>query len=96
MVRIRKNFDAAFKAKVALEAIKGDKSLTQLASHYKVHVNQIREWKKRVLEETPGLFSRKKEKNQAEAEELVAELYRQIGQLKVELDWVKKKSSPFQ
>ena len=95
MVRIRKNFDAAFKAKVALEAIKGEKTLTQLASQYKVHANQIRDWKKRVLEETPGLFSRKKEKHQAEAEELVAELYRQIGQLKVELDWVKKKSNPF-
>lgn len=57
MVRIRKNFDAAFKAKVALEAIKGEKTLTQLTSQYKVHANQIRDWKRRVLEETPGLFS---------------------------------------
>jgi transposase-like protein len=95
MKRMRKSFDGTLKAKVALEAIKGEKTVTQIASDYKVHVNQIRQWKKRVLEELPGLFSRKREKSQAEAEELTAELYRQIGQLKVELDWVKKKSDPF-
>lgn len=95
MKRMRKSFDGTLKAKVALEAIKGEKTVTQIASDYKVHVNQIRQWKKRVLAELPGLFSRKREKSQAEAEELTAELYRQIGQLKVELDWVKKKSDPF-
>lgn len=95
MKRMRKSFDGTLKAKVALEAIKGEKSITQIASQYKIHVNQIRQWKQRVLEELPGLFSRKREKSQMEAEELTAELYRQIGQLKVELDWVKKKSDPF-
>ena len=88
-----KNFDGTFKGKVALEAIEGEKTLTQIASDYKIHVSQIRQWKKRLLEEIPGLFSRKQEKSQAEAEELTSELYRQIGQMKVELDWVKKKSN---
>jgi len=92
---MRKSFDGSVKAKVALEAMKGEKTLSQIASEYKIHVNQIRQWKQRVLEELPGLFSRKREKSQAEAEERTAELYRQIGQLKVELDWVKKKSDPF-
>jgi putative transposase len=95
MKRMRKSFDGTLKAKVALEAIKGQKSITQIASQYKIHVSQIRQWKQRVLEELPGLFSRKREKSQVEAEELTAELYRQIGQLKVELDWVKKKSNSF-
>lgn len=95
MKRMRKSFDGTLKAKVALEAIKGQKSITQIASQYKIHVSQIRQWKQRVLEELPGLFSRKREKSQVEADELMAELYRQIGQLKVELDWVKKKSDSF-
>ena len=95
MKKMRKSFDGTLKAKVALEAIKGEKTFSQIASQYKVHGNQSRQWKKRVLEELPGLFSRKREKSQVEAEELTAELYRQIGQLKVELDWVKKKSDPF-
>jgi len=93
MKKMRKNFDGTFKGKVALEAIKGEKTLSQIASDYKVHVSQIRVWKKRLLEEIPGLFSRKQQKSKAEAEELTAELYRQIGQMKVELDWVKKKSN---
>ena len=93
MTRMRKSFSGAFKAKVALEAIKGEKNLSQVASDHKVHVNQVRDWKKRVLEEIPGLFSRKREKSQLEADDLTAELYRRIGQLSVELDWVKKKSS---
>jgi transposase-like protein len=95
MKKMRKSFAGTLKAKVVLEAIKGEKSLSQIASQYQVHVNQIRQWKKRVLEELPDLFSRKREKSQVEAEELQAELYRQIGQLKVELDWVKKKSELF-
>jgi putative transposase len=92
MKRMRKNFDGTLKAKVALEAIKGEKTLSQISSHYQIHVNQIRQWKQRVLQELPGLFSRKREKSETEAEELKDELYRQIGQLKVELDWLKKKS----
>ena len=92
MKKIRQSFDGTLKAKVALEAIRGEKSMSGVGSKYKVNVSQIRQWKQRVLEELPGLFSRKREKREAEAEALTDELYRQIGQLKVELDWLKKKS----
>jgi transposase len=92
MRNMRKNHDGAFKAKVALEAIKGEKTMGQLASEFGVHVNQIGQWKKHLLEELPSLFSDKRKKVEKENEELETELYKQIGQLKVELDWLKKKS----
>ena len=88
----RRRFGAAFKAKVALEAIKGEKTAAELASAYGVHVSQITRWKKRVMESLPDVFSDKHEKNRADAEKLQEELYKQIGQLKVEVDWLKKKS----
>lgn len=91
MRSMRKNHDAAFKAKVALEAVKGERTLAQLASEYGVHPNQIGQWKKRLLRELPDLFSGRRKKADQDSEELEAELYRQIGQLKVELDWLKKK-----
>jgi len=91
MGSIRKNYPAAFKVKVALAAIKGDKTMAQLSSEFGVHTNQIQQWKKRVLSEAPGLFSTRRRKREREAEELQAELYRQIGQLKGELDWLKKR-----
>ncbi len=87
----RKNYPAVFKVKVALAALKGDKTLAQLASEFGVHTNQIQQWKKRLLSEAPGLFSHRRRKRERDAEELQAELYRQIGQLKVELDWLKKR-----
>lgn len=92
MKNIRKNHDSAFKAKVALEAIKGEKSMAQISSEYGVHVNQIGQWKKHLLAELPSLFSDKRKKVEKQNEELESELYKQIGQLKVELDWLKKKS----
>ena len=88
----RKRHSASFKAKVALEAIKGQKTVSELASEYGVHPNLITKWKKQAVEELPGVFSGKKEKVEKENRELESELYRQIGQLKVELDWLKKKS----
>lgn len=91
MGTIRKNYPAVFKAKVALAALKEDKTHAQLASEFGVHTNQIQQWKKVVVDEAVGLFSRRKRKAEQEADELQAELYRQIGQLKVELDWLKKK-----
>ena len=92
MVNMRKSYNAAFRAKVALEAVKGEKTLAELSSHYGVHPNQIRKWKKQLLDSLPDLFTDRRKKRDKEHEELVEELYRQIGQLKVELDWLKKKS----
>src|SRR4030067_1561838 len=89
---MRKGHDAAFKARVALEALKEEKTLAQLSSEFGVHANQIRQWRHKLLEEVANLFSDRRKKNDQDNEELVAELYRQIGQLKVEVDWLKKKS----
>lgn len=91
MGSIRRNYPAAFKVKMALAAIKGDKTMAQLSSEFGVHTNQIQQWKKRLLSEAPSLFSNRRRKSERDAEELQAELYRQIGQLKVELDWLKKR-----
>jgi len=88
----RKQYSAQFKAKVALEALKGLKTMNEIASDTGVHPNQIGLWKKQALEELPQIFSNRKAQVHKEQEELTASLYQQIGQLKVELDWVKKKS----
>jgi len=92
MHNLRKRHDATFKAKVALEATKGEKTMAQISSEFGVHANQIRQWRKQLLEELPRLFSDRRRKQEKSDEELRSELYQQIGQLKVELDWLKKKS----
>ncbi len=92
MVNMRKSYDATFRAKVALEAAKGDKTLAELSSEFSVHPNQIRNWRKQLLETLPDLFTDRRKKRDKDQEELISELYRQIGQMKVELDWLKKKS----
>ena len=89
---MRKRFSTAFKAKVAVEALKGEKTIAELSSEYGVHSNQIRQWKKKLVEELPDIFSDRRKRSEKEGEELTSELYRQIGQLKGELDWLKKKS----
>jgi len=88
----RRNHSAQFKAKVALAAAKGDKTIAELASQYEVHPNQITKWKKQLLESLPEIFNRSRKKDQHRKDELTEHLYQQIGQLKVELDWLKKKS----
>ena len=88
----RRNHSAAFKAKVALAAAKDDKTIAQLASQFGVHPNQVNQWKKQLLDSLPEVFSRRRKVEQQDQEALTAELYQQIGQLKVELDWLKKKS----
>ena len=91
MTKQRKNYSAEFKAKVAIAAIKGDKTVNEIASTYGVHPNQVTTWKKQALSTIPDAFS-SRQLRQAEADqELTARLYQQIGQLKVELDWLKKK-----
>jgi len=89
---MRRTHDAGLKAKVALEAIKGEKTVAEISSKYGIHPNQVGKWKKEVLERLPELFNGKIKKSEKTADELQAELYQQIGQLKVELDWLKKKS----
>lgn len=89
---MKKKFSPAFKAKVALEALKGKKTLAELARIYEVHPNQIGQWKKKLLEELPGVFNGRRDREAKDQAELVEELYKQIGQLKVERDWLKKKS----
>ncbi len=93
MRSMRKKIDAAVKAKVAVEAIRGAKTVSEIAGQYDVHPNQVAVWRKAVLEAIPDVFSRRQAKETAAGEELVSELYRQIGQLKVEVDWLKKKAA---
>lgn len=88
----RRTHDAAFKAKVALEAVKAEKTLAQLAGEYGIHPNQIGQWRRKLLDGLPALFSEMGNHQDKDRDELEAELYRQIGQLKVELEWLKKKS----
>ena len=88
----RKRHSAAFKAKVALEAIKGERGINELAGLYQVHPTQIAIWKKRALDGMTELFADGRRKGREDDEALKARLYQEIGQLKVELDFLKKKS----
>ena len=87
---MRKSFNAEFKAKVALEANKEEKTIAELSSEYKVHRTQSANWSKRALGGVREVFKGKQEKVNKENEKLVDELYRQIGQLKVEKNGLKK------
>jgi putative transposase len=91
MARGRQTFSAEFKAKVALEAIKGMKTINELAREYQVHPNAISLWKKQMLENIADIFTSKRGPKTETNEELTDKLYRQIGKLQVELDWLKKK-----
>lgn len=87
----RRNHSAQFKAKVALEALKGAKTTNELGALYEVHPTQITKWKKRLVSEAQGIFSDQRKRAENDDEALRARLYQEIGQLKVELDWLKKK-----
>ena len=88
----RKKFSTKFKAKVAVEAIKGHLTANEIASEYEVHVTQVNGWKKQLLANASELFGRGAEKQQAEHEHKSGKLYEEIGRLKVEVDWLKKKT----
>ena len=88
----RKRYDNTFKAKVVLESFKNEKTIAELASDYGVHPNQITQWRKQALEDLPTLFSSNQAKKDRVHEEEKEELLKQIGQLKVEVEWLKKKS----
>ena len=87
-----KRHSAQFKFKVALEAAKGTKTLAELASQYGLHPSQISEWKQQLLQDGPSVFSTHTARQQREQEALQTELYEQIGRLKMELEWLKKKA----
>jgi transposase-like protein len=93
-MRERRNYSNSLKAKIVLEVLKGEKTMAEIASAHSVHPNQISKWKKQVLEGLPQIFSgnNRKRAREKEQEQLISQLYQQIGQLKVELDWLKKKS----
>ena len=86
----RKQYSAEFKARVALEALKGLKTVNELASTYGVHPTQIAHWKHRLQRRCPRFSRHDGQKREHDHEAFQAQLYQQIGQLKVELDWLKK------
>jgi putative transposase len=94
MSRKRRSFSAAFKAKVALAAARGDETTAQLASKFAVHASQVTAWKKQLLEGVTELFAdgRSRPDDSPAAEQ---ELYEQIGRLKMEVEWLKKKGAEF-
>ncbi len=91
MASKRRRFSAEFKAKVAIEALKGQRTVAELAGQHQVHPNQITQWKKQLLGAAEQVFSVRQAADRQHQEELTARLYQQIGQMKVELDWLKKK-----
>ena len=95
MAKKRKLHPAAFKAQVALAALKGDKTVNELASMHGVHPTMIHTWKKQLLDNAEEVFQSGSKTSSVEHEALQAQLYEQIGRLKTELDWLKKKAASF-
>jgi transposase-like protein len=93
MTTKRKRHNAQLKFEVALEAAKGLQTASQIAGECEVHPNQISQWKKQLLEEGASIFSNKNFLNEKQQSEREAELYEQIGRLKMELEWLKKKAT---
>jgi len=88
-MRKRKQYSAAFKAKVSLEALKEDKTVAQIASDFEIHPTMVNAWKGELLENLPAVFEDgRKQKEPSDPTQLTDRLYKQIGQLKVELDFL--------
>jgi len=93
----QKVYSPEFKAKIALAAIREDQTLTQLSSDHEMHVNNVINWKKEAIDNLPSVFNRSKQEKAykaelSEKEAEIEELYKQIGQLTTEVNWLKKKS----
>ena len=86
----KKRYTSAFKSKVALEAIKGQKTLSEIASEFEVHPNQVSQWKRQLRDGLEDVFTDPRRSGRSEEKEK-DRLYQEIGRLKVELDWLKKK-----
>ena len=95
MVKKRRRHTAAYKFRIALEVVEGSKTISQLSSEHEVHANLIRAWKRQLLDDGPRVFASNGERKQREQEGQEAELYEQIGRLKMELEWLKKKVAHF-
>jgi transposase len=93
--RMRRRYEASFKARVALAALKDDKTLSELASEFGVHSNLVSQWKRRLLTNVPRVFEEPEDDAVQDHQAVVEELHRQIGQLHVELEWLKKKAAQF-
>jgi putative transposase len=87
---MKKQFSAEYKVKVAIEAIRGMKSTSEIASAYGVHPTQIGLWKKQLIEGAPALFTDKRAKDGKTPERMIDELYKVIGKRDVEIEWMKK------
>ncbi len=88
---MKKTFDSKFKARVALDALKGEKTIAQLSSEYEVHASQVSKWKQILQKGVSKVFSGKTGSQGNQNLDLIDKLYRNVGQLKVENDWLKKK-----
>ena len=95
MAKKRQRRSAEFKFRVALEALKEHKTLSQLASEFEVHPTQITQWKKQLLETGSELFGLQRARDLQAQSEREAELFEQIGRLRMELEWLKKKAERF-
>jgi transposase-like protein len=91
----RKQYSNEFKFKIALEAVKGVKTVSQLGAEYNLHPTQIGTWKKQLVQQGNTLFTRPNDRQQREQQDKEAALYEQIGRLKMELEWLKKKAASF-
>lgn len=89
----RRRHSGSFKTKVVLETLKGTGTVSELASQFEVHPTMINKWRREFLEKAPEIFSDNSSKQQKSLEQETEELYKKIGQLQMELDWLKKKSS---
>lgn len=92
----KRQHSAAFKARVAFEALKGERTLAEISSQFGVHTTQINRWKKELVEGMQEIFTDKRKKRDVDREQLIEQLYKQIGKKEVEIDWLKKKIALFE